>query len=106
MKTKPITLILTLLVALGAIPATSTPTQAAPTVWGCYSGAISGGHLFYSHCYQNANIRQHRARARMYFDSGYGNTEWSNWQDKDETSYSFYYRNAVVINGPWVETWG
>ena len=105
MKIKPITLMLTLLVALGTIPAVSTPSQATPTTWGCYSGVETGGHWFYSHCYSSANIRQHRARARMYFDSGYGDTKWSNWRDKGVSSYSSWYEHAVVMNGPWVETW-
>jgi len=104
MKTKPITLILTLLVALGAIPATSTPTQAAPTVWGCSVQTDERGHGFSSLCTSGARVTMHRARARMYFDSGYSDERTSPWRHKGYFS-SYYYQYAVVMNGPWVETW-
>lgn len=82
----------------------SLPASPSNAEWGCSVGTYDS-HQFYSLCNSNANIRQHRARARIYFNSGYGSTVHSNWRDIGVESVSAYYSTGVVSDGPWLETW-
>ena len=105
MKIKLATLALAVLLSAILVPFTHTATQAAQTTWGCTTGTYYNSHGFSSYCIARAPVRFHRARARLYFDSGYGDIRWSHWADVGAYSNSGYYPTGKVSNGPWLETW-